>query len=164
MEKKKTGKSNFAKLQHVGVVVKDIKKAITYLESLGIGPFTAPGVAPGKPPIFTIPFKGELHGKSAEWKTTVSNAKFGDVELEILEPTEGAQALKESLDKTGEGLHHIGFMTDDLDAEIVNFKKNGVGIWTIARQAGGGGFLYSDPSPVGGITIEFRKVGTPPKK
>jgi len=157
-------KSSFAKLQHVGVVVKDIKKAIAYLESLGIGPFTAPGVAPGKPPVFSIPFKGELHGKPAEWTTTISFAKMGDVELEILEPTKGNQALKESLDATGEGLHHIGFLTDDLDAEITNFKKNGVNIWTIARQEGGGGFLYSDPSPIGGIAIEFRKATTPPKQ
>ena len=113
---------------------------------------------------FTVPFKGELHGKPAAWKTTISFAKMGDVELEILEPTEGNQALKESLDATGEGLHHIGFLTDDLDAEIANFKKNKVGIWTIARQAGGGGFLYSDPTPLGGIAIEFRKIGNPPKK
>ncbi len=157
-------KKSFTKLQHVGVVVKDIKKAIKYFEALGIGPFTAPGVKPGQPPIFSIPFKGELHGKPAEWTTTISFAKMGDVELELLEPTKGKQALKESLDKTGEGLHHIGFLTDDLDAEIANFKKNGVGIWTLAREAGGGGFLYSDPTPLGGIAIEFRKIGKPPKK
>jgi methylmalonyl-CoA/ethylmalonyl-CoA epimerase len=157
-------KASFAKLQHVGVVVKDIKKAIAYLESLGIGPFTIPGAKPGSLPYFSIPFKGELHGKPAEWTTTISFAKMGGVELEILEPTKGPQALKESLDKTGEGLHHIGYLTDDLDAEIANFKKNGVGIWTIARQEGGGGFLYSDPTPLGGIAIEFRKIGAQPKK
>jgi methylmalonyl-CoA/ethylmalonyl-CoA epimerase len=157
-------KQSFAKLQHVGVVVKDIKKAIAYFEALGIGPFTAPGVKPGNPPIFSVPFKGELHGKPAEWTTTISFSKMGEVELEILEPTKGPQALKESLDKTGEGLHHIGFLTDDLDAEIANFKANKVGIWTIARQEGGGGFLYSDPSPVGGIAVEFRKIGAPPKR
>ena len=155
MDKKK---NNFAKLQHVGVVVRDIKKAITFLESLGIGPFTAPGAKPGTPPIFTLPFKGELHGKPAAWKTSISFAKMGDVELEILEPTEGPQALRESLDKTGEGLHHIGYLTDSLKNEIANFKKNGVGIWTIGRTADGGGFLYSDPTPLGGIAIEFREV------
>jgi catechol 2,3-dioxygenase-like lactoylglutathione lyase family enzyme len=153
-------KSSFHKLHHVGVVVKDIKKAINYFESLGISPFGAPG---GKK-TFSIAFKGELHGRPAAWTTTISNARFGDVELELLEPTQGAQALKESLDKTGEGLHHIGFITDDLDAEIANFKKSGVGIWTMAREPGGGGFFYSDPTPVGGIAIEFRKMGAPPQK
>jgi len=153
-------KSSFAKLHHVGVVVKDINKAIAFFESLGFGPFGAPGGAR----TFAITFNGELHGKPATWTTTISNAKIGDFELELLEPTKGAQALKESLDATGEGLQHIGFITDDLDAEIANFKKNGVGIWTLAREPNGGGFLYSDPTPVGKVAIEFRKMGAPPKK
>ena len=155
MVKKASAKSDFSKLGHVGVVVKDINKAIEYFEKLGIGPFDVGG---GRK-TFAIEFKGELHGKPAKWTTTISFAKMGGTELELLEPTEGAQALKESLDKTGEGLHHIGFLTDDLDKEIANFKKNGAGIWTIAREDNGGGFLYSDPSPVGGIAIEFRKIG-----
>ncbi len=153
-------KSSFRKLHHVGVVVRDIDQAISYYESLGIGPFEAPGG--GK--TFTIAFEGELHGKPATWTTTISNARIGDVELELLEPTRGNQALKESLDATGEGLHHIGFITDDLDAEIANLKKNGVGIWTLAREPDGGGFLYSDPTPLGGTAIEFRKMDSPPKK
>ena len=153
-------KPSFPKLHHVGVVVRDINKAISYYESLGIGPFGAPG---GKK-TFSIDFKGELHGKPATWTTTISNARIGDVELELLEPTKGAQALKESLDATGEGMHHIGFITEDLDAEIANFKKNGVGIWTLAREPDGGGFLYSDPTPFGGTAIEFRKMGAPPKQ
>ncbi|OGO30131.1 MAG: hypothetical protein A2Z29_07465 [Chloroflexi bacterium RBG_16_56_11] len=155
---KKTGKSSFAKLHHVGVVVKDIKKAVAYFESLGIGPFEGPGGAQ----FFKISFKGELHGKPAEWTTTISNARFGDVELELLEPTAGPQSLKESLDKTGEGLHHVGFITDNIEREKANFKKNGIGIWT----SGGAGaeFFYSDPSPVGGLAIEFRTMGPPPPK
>lgn len=148
-------KNNFSKLGHVGIVVKDMDKAIAFLEKLGIGPFGAPG---GKKK-FAIDFKGELHGKPAKWTTTISFARAGDTEIELLEPTKGDQALKESLDKTGEGLHHIGFLTDNLEKEIENFKKNGIGIWTIAREDNGGGFLYSDPSPVGGVAIEFRKIG-----
>lgn len=148
-------KSDFSKLGHVGVVVKDIDKAIAYLEKLGIGPFSAPD---GNK-TFSIDFKGELHGKPAAWTTTISFADLGGAELELLEPTKGDQALKESLDETGEGLHHIGFLTDSLEKEIENFNKNGIDIWTLAREDNGGGFLYSDPSPVGGLAIEFRKVG-----
>jgi len=155
MDKKTSGKSDFSQLGHVGVVVKDINKAIAFLEKLGIGPFDVGG---GKK-TFSIDFKGELHGQPAAWTTTISFARMGGTELELLEPTKGAQALKESLDRTGEGLHHIGFLTDSLEKEIENFKKNGIDIWTIAREDNGGGFLYSDPSPVGGIAIEFRKIG-----
>jgi methylmalonyl-CoA/ethylmalonyl-CoA epimerase len=155
MDKKSSLKSDFSQLGHVGVVVKDINKAISFLEKLGIGPFSAPD---GNK-TFSIDFKGELHGKPAKWTTTISFAKMGGTELELLEPTKGPQALKESLDKTGEGLHHIGFLTDSLEKEIENFKKNGIGTWTIAREDNGGGFMYSDPSPVGGLAVEFRKIG-----
>jgi methylmalonyl-CoA/ethylmalonyl-CoA epimerase len=151
-------KTSFTKLHHVGIVVKDINKAIAYFESMGIGPFSGPG---GQK-TFTVSFKGKLHGKPAEWKTTIANAKFGDVELEMLEPTEGPQALRESLDKTGEGLHHIGFISEDLESEKANFKKNGIGVWT--EGGAGAEFFYSDPSPVGGLAIEFRTMGPPPKK
>ena len=66
-------KSSFQKLHHVGVVVKDIHKAIAHFESLGIGPFGAPG---GQK-TFAISFNGELHGKPASWTTTISNARIG---------------------------------------------------------------------------------------
>jgi methylmalonyl-CoA/ethylmalonyl-CoA epimerase len=154
MEKKGSGQFTYTRLHHVGVVVKDLDKAIAYLESMGIGPFKV-----GDKRKITVSFKGELHGKPAEWKTTVSNADLPDVQMELLEPAEGDQALKESLDKTGEGLHHIGFITDDLDKEIAKFKKAGVKIWTMSKDAKGSGFIYTDPSPVGGVAIEFRCFG-----
>jgi len=91
----------------VGVVVRDISKAIAHLEALGFGPF----MFDEEHKTFAIHFKGELHGEPAEWVTTISNGQMGDVQLELLEPTEGAQALKETLDAQGEGLHHIGWLS-----------------------------------------------------
>jgi methylmalonyl-CoA/ethylmalonyl-CoA epimerase len=142
----------YTKLHHVGLVVKDIDKAIAYLESIGIGPFMArDGVKK-----FTIPFKGELHGKPAEWKTTISNAQLGDVQLELLEPTQGPQALKESLDATGEGLHHIGFLVENLDAAIDHGNKNGLKIWTMSKRENGPGFVYFEPTDTCKLAIELR--------
>jgi hypothetical protein len=95
MEKKTSSRFTYTKLHHVGVVVRDIDKAIAYLESIGIGPFEAwDGQKVG-----SVKFNGKLHGKSATWTTKVSNANLPEVQLELLEPSEGNQALKESLDK-----------------------------------------------------------------
>lgn len=150
METNLPGKYN--KLHHVGLVVKDIDKAIAYLESIGIGPFSA-GEGVKK---VMIPFKGELHGQPAEWRTTISNAQMGDVQLELLEPTEGPQALKESLDGTGEGLHHIGFLVDNLDAAIDQGNKGGLKIWTESRRDDGPSFVYFEPTETGRLAIELR--------
>jgi methylmalonyl-CoA/ethylmalonyl-CoA epimerase len=154
MDNKAAAKSNYTRLHHVGVVVKDINKAIAYLESMGFGPFSA---GPGKKTV-TIPFKGELHGKPAEWKTTISNASLGDVELEILEPTEGNQALKESLDATGEGLHHIGFLTNNLEAAIAEQTRLGSKIWTRSLAPGKRNFVYFEGTALGNIAVEIRDV------
>ena len=115
---------------HVGVVVKDIEKAIAHLEALGFGPFKFDD----EHKVFAIDFKGELHGKPAEWTTKISNAKMGPVELELLEPAVGDQALKETLDAQGEGLHHIGWLTSDLKGEIERAEARGAKVWTSSSE------------------------------
>lgn len=143
----------FGKLHHVGVVVKDMDKAIAHLESMGFGEFKGRGDARS----VIIPFKGELRGKPAEWKTKISNGQMGDVQLELLEPVEGAQALKESLDETGEGLHHIGFLSDDVDADIEKGLKQGFKIWTASKRPDGKtAFVYFLPTETAKIAIEIR--------
>jgi methylmalonyl-CoA/ethylmalonyl-CoA epimerase len=150
MEINQPGK--YTRLHHIGLVVKDIDRAIAYMESIGIGPFMArDGIKK-----FTVLFKGELHGKPAEWKTTISNAQLGDVQLELLEPTTGAQALQESLDATGEGLHHIGFLVRDLDSAIEHGKNNGLKIWTMSKNDKGPGFVYFEPTATCQLAIELR--------
>jgi catechol 2,3-dioxygenase-like lactoylglutathione lyase family enzyme len=136
---------------HVGVIVRDIEKTIKYLSSIGIGPFGMPG----GPLYFEVEFKGELRGKPAEWKVKISNAKIGDAELELLQPSGGESALQEFLDNHGEGLHHIGYLADDVRSEMEKLKKQGVKVITSANLDGRG-FAYMDTGAVGGIVTEIR--------
>ncbi len=136
---------------HVGVIVRDMEKTIEYLSSIGIGPF---GIKDG-PLYVEVPFKGELHGRPAEWKVKISNAKIGDSELELLEPCGGESALQEFLDNHGEGLHHIGYLVDDVQAEIENMVKQGVKVITSAMGSRGG-FAYFQTDTNGGIVTEIR--------
>jgi catechol 2,3-dioxygenase-like lactoylglutathione lyase family enzyme len=139
-------------LHHVGIVVKDIEKAIEHLEALGIGPFKFDD----EHRVFPIAFKGELHGEPAEWVTKVSNARMGDIELELLEPASGPQALRESLEATGEGLHHIGFLTTDLPAVIEKQLELGAKLWTGSFPEDAPNFVYFEPTGVGNLAIEVR--------
>lgn len=153
MEQKIPENTTFNKedYHHVGVIVKDMEKTIEYLTSIGIGPF---GIKDG-PLYVEVPFKGELHGKLAEWKVKISNAKVGDSELELLEPCGGESALQEFLDNHGEGLHHIAYLVDDVQAEIEKQVSQGVEVITSAMGARGG-FAYFDTGVVGGIITEIR--------
>jgi methylmalonyl-CoA/ethylmalonyl-CoA epimerase len=138
---------------HVGVVVRDIDKAIAHLEALGFGPFKFDD----EHKVFAINFKGELHGKPAEWTTKISNALMGDVELELLEPSEGDQALKETLDAQGEGLHHIGWLTTDLQGDIERATARGAKVWTSSFPVGQPGFCYFKGSDISNLAIELRE-------
>ena len=136
---------------HVGVVVRDIEKTIEYLEALGIGTF---GMPDGSLYIEES-FEGKLHGRTVEWKLRISYARVGDTELELLEPCGGESALQEFLDSRGEGLHHIGYLVDDVPAEISKLTQQGIEVLT----SGAGekaSFAYFETGAVGGIIIEVR--------
>ena len=138
---------------HVGVVVRDIDEAIAHLEALGFGPFQFDE----EHKVFAIEFKGELHGRPAEWTTKISNAKMGNVELELLEPYAGDQALKETLEAQGEGLHHVGWLTTDLQGDIERATARGAKVWTSSIVPGQPGFVYFEASAIGNLAVELRE-------
>jgi len=156
MGEKTPDKSPFSKLDHVGVVVRDMDKTIEYLSSLGIGPFQASGGAPW----VEVPFKGEVRGKPAEWKLKISNARVGEVVIELLQPSEGENALKDFLESNGEGIHHIGFAVEDINKELTNLAQQGVKVLMSAKGPRGGGFGYFETNAFGGIITELRQLVT----
>ena len=144
--------SPYGKMHHVGAVVRDIDRSIDYLQSVGIGPFEGPGGTRWG----EVKFEGELHGKPEAWKLKIGNANMGGVQLELLEPCGGKSALQESLDATGEGLHHIGYLVDDLDVEISRALGRGLRIWTMSMAENRPSFVYFAPTEVAAIAIELR--------
>jgi catechol 2,3-dioxygenase-like lactoylglutathione lyase family enzyme len=142
-------------LHHVGIVVRDIEAAMAHFEALGFGPFKFND----EMRTFTIDFAGELHGEPEEWSVKVSNGMMGDVEFELLEPCGGKSALQESLDASGEGLHHVGFLTDDIRRDIAQQTARGAKIWTMSLRTDAPSFVYFEPSSVGNVAIELRTAG-----
>jgi methylmalonyl-CoA/ethylmalonyl-CoA epimerase len=135
---------------HVGVIVKDMDQTIACLESIGIGPF---GLM-GDQKWVDIPFKGELHGRPAEWKVKISSAKVGNTEIELLQPSGGESALQEFLDEQGEGVHHIAYLTDDVRGDMDKMLAQGAELLTCANLDTRG-FAYFKTGD-GGVVIEIR--------
>jgi catechol 2,3-dioxygenase-like lactoylglutathione lyase family enzyme len=136
---------------HVGVIVKDMDQTIACLEAMGIGPFGLMGDRKW----VDIPFKGELHGKPAEWKVKISAAKVGGTEIELLQPSGGESALQEFLDEHGEGVHHIAYLSDDVRGEMDKMLSQGAELLTCANLDARG-FAYFQTGE-GGVVIEIRK-------
>jgi 4-hydroxyphenylpyruvate dioxygenase-like putative hemolysin len=79
---------------------------------------------------------------------------FGGLKFEIVEPLEGESIYKEFLDKKGEGIHHLAFVVDDLDAEIAKMAERGFKVIQTGQTARGK-FAYFDTDKVGGVVTEL---------
>jgi len=79
------------------------------------------------------PFYGETLGAQFEHieevpsqKVRVAFFRVGDVRLELLEPTDPESPVARFLDKRGEGLHHLAFTVDDIQARIDELQDAGL--------------------------------------
>ncbi len=147
MEKSNAGGLSLPDVCQVGVVVKDLDKAVNYYTSVfGIGPFRFverhyEGV--------TIRDRNDV-----SYTVRIAIAPMGQVDFELIQVTEGESIHLEFLEKRGEGLEHLGFRVPDLDAEIERFKKCGINVLQSARRPGGG-YAYMDTEKIGGIIFEL---------
>ena len=146
MEKKTKTESQSWKIMQVGVVVRDVDKAIDRLSALGIGPFESRALPPDREEWY--------RGKPMKAKFKISMAPIGDVTLELIQPVEGESPHKEFLDSKGEGIQHIMVAVDDFDKEVARLTKKGAVELLRAKFPGGRGVAYLDLN-VGGIIVEL---------
>ena len=59
-------------------------------------------------------------------KVKVAKFDINGVHIEFLEPTSPESPIAKFIEKKGEGLHHIAYMTDNIKKELENLKSKGV--------------------------------------
>jgi catechol 2,3-dioxygenase-like lactoylglutathione lyase family enzyme len=150
-------KSQFTQFFQVGVVFKDMDKAIEGLSSFGIKPFESMIIPPmlGEPLFRGKTITGEIAWPKGAW--------IGGKELECHQPVEGESIYMEFLNAKGEGIQHLGFIVDDMDKGIAELQKKGIGPVCYGYWEGGG-FAYLDTDAVGGIVLELIQGYIPVKK
>lgn len=130
------------KMLQIGIVVRDMDKAVQRFSELGFGPFK----------VKYLP-KSTKDGPKAEpmlGKGEVQRAQMGNMELELCSPVSGKSPHQEFLDAKGEGIQHILFAVHDLDAELDRFIKLGAKIM-LHITFNGGGLAYIDLNACGFI-------------
>lgn len=125
-------------LDHVGIAVRSLAERIPlYRDLLG------------------APLTREEHVASEQ----VRVAFFGDCEthIELLEPVGDEGPIAQFLQKRGEGIHHICFSVDDIDAALARLRAEGVAIVGEAPRPGAGGcrVAFLHPKSTGGLLIEL---------
>ena len=131
----------------LGYVVRDIEKACRYYESVfATGPFSK---------VIDVNMDGALlRGEPVETTIKVAFVQSGDVQIELIEPVVGKNLYTEFLETRGEGIHHLGYQVDDMEAMKAVFAEK-VGEPIFHRDMGIMEFAYYDTSEVGGLMIEF---------
>jgi len=152
MDEKK--KFTLPPVSQIGVVVKDLKKAIEYYSKVfGIGPFMTFEFAPKK---------HWLKGKPMPIKLNIAAAQWGPDMFELIQPVEGDAPHRWFLEKHGEGLQHLGFMVEDYDGWKDYLVQQGIDVLMEAEtDVEGLGHVrgaYMESDKTGGVLFELLDI------
>ena len=134
------------KVIQIGIVVKDIEKAVEmYSELFGI---EKPNIRNAFP---TIRYRGE----DIVTKSLLCSFPMGNVTLELIQPDDGPSSWREFLDAKGEGVHHVGVVVEDLEATHAALSAKGI----TERQFGGaqwGSYCIVDSADQLGVLFNIK--------
>ena len=125
------------KLDHIGIAVEDIEKAVEAYERLG----------------FTVESVDEMPGFGV--RVAFLPMESGNVEL--VQPVKDDSAMAKYLEKKGEGIHHLCFEVYDIRAELKRLEAAGVQLVDKVPRTGAHGTLvaFLHPKSTGGVLIEL---------
>jgi len=124
-------------LDHVAIAVTDLDEAIdTYCNTIGL----------------------ELRERKIveSQKVEVAVLTAGTARIELLRPTEESSPVKGSIDKRGEGLHHIALAVSDIGGEMERMKEK---VRFIGEKptigAEGHPIIFIHPKSARGVLVEL---------
>ncbi len=138
MKKYKIEKKMLKKIDHLGIAVHSIEKArVFYEEVLGL-------------------ICDRVEEVSSQ-KVRVAFFKIGEVAIELLEPTDPESPIAGFLKKNGEGLHHVGYLSEDIQQQLERAEQKGCRLIhkTPISGAGGKEIAFLHPSSTNGVLTEI---------
>ena len=79
----------------------------------------------------------------------------GETHIELLEPLRADSVIGRYLDKYGEGIHHMAFTVNDVNAKVSELQALGIPIITGPRVGFTGRIAFADPSKLHGVLVEL---------
>ncbi|GMT45600.1 MAG: methylmalonyl-CoA epimerase [bacterium] len=125
-------------IEHIGIAVKDLHKAIDYYEKiLGV-------------PCYAIEDVEDQKVKTAFFKV-------GQTKIELLESTDPEGPVGKFIEKKGEGIHHLAFAVKNIEHALEEVENKGVRLIDHKPRKGAEGldigFLH--PKSTFGVLTEF---------
>jgi len=126
------------KIDHLGIAVHSIAEARKFYEL-----------------VLGLPCEGEETVESQKVKTAFF--AVGEVHIELLEPTSEESPIAKFLAKNGEGIHHVAYSSDDIEAQIRQAREGGCRLIHETPIEGAGNKLvaFLHPKSTHGVLTEF---------
>ena len=126
------------KLEHIGIAVKNLENSNALFKQLF----------------------GTAHYKIEEVESEgvkTSFFKTGESKIELLEANKADSAIAKFIEKKGEGIHHIAFAVEDIEAEIARLKDEGFIVLNETPKKGADNKLvaFLHPKSTNGVLIEL---------
>jgi methylmalonyl-CoA/ethylmalonyl-CoA epimerase len=139
----------FKKVHHICIAVRDIDRATAYYESVGIGPWQNYGSLDQYTDL-------EVPSEEGFFASVYRTLQIGDFMLQLVQPGAGSPQ-QHFLDEHGEGVFHIGFAVEDIDASEAQATALDMNVLMRGRRGDGTGFAYYDTAEqAGGVVLELR--------
>jgi methylmalonyl-CoA epimerase len=125
-------------IHHVGIAVDDLEGAIARWTAL----FGA-----------TLEHRERVEDQGVE----AASLRLGDSRIELLAPLGDETPVGKFLAKRGPGVHHVAFETEDVGAELIRLKADGVELIDESPRRGMFGLevAFVHPDATGGVLAEF---------
>jgi methylmalonyl-CoA epimerase len=126
------------KIDHIGIAVHSIEQArIFYEQVLGL--------------------ECERIEEVASQKVRTAFFTLGETHIELLEPMDKSGPIAKFLEKRGEGIHHIAYLSEDLAAQLEQARDSGCTLINEqpVRGAGGKQIAFLHPKSTGGVLTEI---------
>ncbi len=131
------------KIDHLGIAVRSIDDTLGIYRALGLSESGREEVASQKVITAFLPV-GESH-------------------IELLQPTSADSPVGKFLEKRGEGIHHVCFAVENLEAALADLSRKGFRLIHTAPVPGAGGkrVAFLHPEAGRGVLIELAEKGVP---
>ncbi len=150
-------------LLHLGFIVRDLDKTLEYYQSLGL--ISASHEFPKERHRISVTLPGKsdyVPDPSRKGPGKQQIVRMGPLPLELIQVGEGSKdPNSEFFDNRGEGLAHIGFIVEDIEAETAKLVEKGIEILFTLTVDDRETMHYFDTRKYGaGLVLELIQKGT----
>jgi len=126
------------KLDHIGIAVESLESSLAVYEGL-------------------LGMKLQGTEEVAEQKVRTAFLPLGDTEVELLESTDPEGPIGKFIAAKGQGVQHLAFRVEDLDAALEELKAKGVRLIDEKPRYGAGGarIAFIHPKASNGVLVEL---------